>query len=342
MVMLDEPTAALGVAQTAQVLEPDQRLARARAGRDRDQPQPGRRVRGRRPDRGPAAGAQGGDFTVGDVTREEVVAAITGARRRAEVDRGDATMSTPETTDRHRTGRGGRRFSIRKAFGALARGDLAPVRVMLGIVGHLDDLPDRQRPLPQRDQPLQPDAADRRDGDDLDRRRARPAAGRDRPLGRRRQRPRRRGDGGADRAARLGAGARDLRRARRRDGDRGLQRLHRHPVRRALVRRHARGTARLSGGAAVRARRHRLGQPAAVDHHRPHQHLLRPGRRLGPRRSSGSSRYVAACWRCAGARAAGLEVGAIVRMPCASWWSPGRSSPRWRSSTPIAVCRWRR
>ena len=38
--------------------------------------------------------------------------------------------------------------------------------------------------------------------------------GRDRPLGRRRQRPRRLGDGGAQRQARLGAGARDRRRAR--------------------------------------------------------------------------------------------------------------------------------
>ena len=59
LVMLDEPTAALGVPQTAQVLRLIKRLRERGLGRDRDQPQPGRRVRGGRPDRGPAPGPRG-------------------------------------------------------------------------------------------------------------------------------------------------------------------------------------------------------------------------------------------------------------------------------------------
>ena len=47
IVILDEPTAALGVAQTAQVLALVRRLADAGVGRAHHQPQPRRRVRGR-------------------------------------------------------------------------------------------------------------------------------------------------------------------------------------------------------------------------------------------------------------------------------------------------------
>ena len=56
--MLDEPTAALGVAQTAQVLELIRRLRERGLGVVVDQPQPGRRLRGRRPHRRAAARPQ--------------------------------------------------------------------------------------------------------------------------------------------------------------------------------------------------------------------------------------------------------------------------------------------
>ena len=58
VVMLDEPTAALGVAQTAEVLNLVERLRETRARRDPDQPQHGRRPGGGRPDRGAAARPQ--------------------------------------------------------------------------------------------------------------------------------------------------------------------------------------------------------------------------------------------------------------------------------------------
>ena len=50
LVMLDEPTAALGVRQTAMVLDLVKTAARPRLRRPRDQPQPRGRVRGGRPD----------------------------------------------------------------------------------------------------------------------------------------------------------------------------------------------------------------------------------------------------------------------------------------------------
>ena len=49
VVILDEPTAALGVAQTRRGAQPHRAAARARARRDPDQPQHGRRAGGRRP-----------------------------------------------------------------------------------------------------------------------------------------------------------------------------------------------------------------------------------------------------------------------------------------------------
>ena len=55
IIMLDEPTAALGVAQTAEVLEPDRAGPRPRPRRHHDQPQHGGRARGRRPHRRAAA-----------------------------------------------------------------------------------------------------------------------------------------------------------------------------------------------------------------------------------------------------------------------------------------------
>ena len=58
LIMLDEPTAALGVAQTAEVLDLIERRARPRPRRDHDQPQHGGRPRRRRPHRRAAARAQ--------------------------------------------------------------------------------------------------------------------------------------------------------------------------------------------------------------------------------------------------------------------------------------------
>ena len=58
----------------------DQAPARARARRGRDQPQPGRRVRGLRPHRSCCgSGRQAGDYKVGETDEQEIVAAITGA-----------------------------------------------------------------------------------------------------------------------------------------------------------------------------------------------------------------------------------------------------------------------
>ena len=60
LVMLDEPTAALGVRQTAQVLALVKRLRERGLRRGRDQPQPRGRLRGRRSDLRAAAGTRGG------------------------------------------------------------------------------------------------------------------------------------------------------------------------------------------------------------------------------------------------------------------------------------------
>ena len=58
LILLDEPTAALGVAQTAEVLEPDRAGARPRPRRGHDQPQHGGCARRRRPHRRAAARPQ--------------------------------------------------------------------------------------------------------------------------------------------------------------------------------------------------------------------------------------------------------------------------------------------
>ena len=60
LVLLDEPTAALGVVQTRTVLDLVKRLRDQRAGGDGDLPQPERRLRGRGPDRGALPGPDGG------------------------------------------------------------------------------------------------------------------------------------------------------------------------------------------------------------------------------------------------------------------------------------------
>ena len=67
VIMLDEPTAALGVAQTAEVLNLIERVRERGPRRHRDQPQHGRCARGRRPHRRPAAWSQQRRFHAGDV-----------------------------------------------------------------------------------------------------------------------------------------------------------------------------------------------------------------------------------------------------------------------------------
>ena len=105
-------------------------------------------------------------------------------------------------------------------------------------------------------------------------RRAGAAAGRDRPLGRHRQRPRRRGHGRAEREERLaGLGGHPRRPPRRRGRRRGAGLLH-HLLPRALVRRHAGRPAGLPGAAALRARRHRDAEPHRQHDHRPVEHPL--------------------------------------------------------------------
>ena len=96
----------------------------------------------------------------------------------------------------HRRRRGRSRAVLAPQRGATAGARRARVRPRAARDrGHLDDLPARQRPVPELGQPVEPDPSDRGRGDDLDRRRARAAARRDRPLGRSRERPRRLGDG---------------------------------------------------------------------------------------------------------------------------------------------------
>ena len=60
LVIMDEPTAALGVAQTAMVLEPGPAAGRPRPRGDAGLAQHERRVRGGRPDRGAVPRARGG------------------------------------------------------------------------------------------------------------------------------------------------------------------------------------------------------------------------------------------------------------------------------------------
>ena len=79
LVMLDEPTAALGVAQTAAGARPHPARSSERGlARRGDQPQPGRRLRGRRPHRGALPRPQRGRLRARPrPRREEVVGAIT-------------------------------------------------------------------------------------------------------------------------------------------------------------------------------------------------------------------------------------------------------------------------
>ena len=84
VVILDEPTAALGVAQTAPGPRARQAPARARARRDLHQPQHLRHLRRRRPRHRPAArAARRRRSARATSSPDEVVGAITGARASA-------------------------------------------------------------------------------------------------------------------------------------------------------------------------------------------------------------------------------------------------------------------
>jgi D-xylose transport system ATP-binding protein len=80
VVILDEPTAALGVAQTAQVLELVRRLRRQRPRRRADLPQHERRLRRLRPHRRPLPRPHGRPGKATDVTHSQVVELITAGR----------------------------------------------------------------------------------------------------------------------------------------------------------------------------------------------------------------------------------------------------------------------
>ena len=86
----------------------------------------------------------------------------------------------------------------------------------------------------------------------------------------------------------------------------------------------------LAGRAVARARRHRLDQPAAEHDHRPHRHLLRPGRRLGARDRRDRRLRGQPLIRGDGApRCGGARDGADARHHrSGSPWSPRRSSRR--------------
>ena len=138
--------------------------------------------------------------------------------------------------------------------------------------------------LPHLGQHHQPHAPDHRRRHRRHRRGAGAAAGRDRPLGRRRQRPRGVHHGGAEHQERLG-------RVGRHPGgdpggvrDRALPGLVRHLLPGALVRRDPGGSPRLPGRAALCARRHRHDQPQRQHHRGPGQHVLFRLRGLDHRR----------------------------------------------------------
>ena len=205
MVMLDEPTAALGVRQTAMVLALIKRLRERGLGvivishNLADVFEVADRIYVLR------LGREAGDFEVNATSREQVVGAITGAEfggrtgrrvRRCEVSaQATAPAGGPPTPRRAelRTG-----FLKRFVTGRPRRGAGSPRPGR-----DLDHLPGPGEPLPHGDQPHQPGPPDHRGRPDLGGHRARAAARRDRPVGRRGERPVRGDHGRAQRQARL-------------------------------------------------------------------------------------------------------------------------------------------
>ena len=220
MVMLDEPTAALGVAQTAQVLDADPAPARAGARRRGDQPQPRRRVRSRRPHRRPASRQARGTL------RPRVRPPTSGSWRRSPAPTfgrfQPERMSTARPAQAHHPAPP----AVSTASGVLAaahsQGELGSLPVIAGLVRDLGRL---LVPQPAFSEPanltnLVSQIADI--GIISVGHRARAASGRDRPVGRVGVRPQLRGDGGAQRQVSLVGGAGHPRRAPGRCGDRHL------------------------------------------------------------------------------------------------------------------------
>ncbi len=185
-----------------------------------------------------------------------------------------------------------RRETIRR----IVQGDLASLRVVIGLALIWIIFQFENERFLSAENLTNLGAADHGGRADLGRDRLRAAAGRDRPLGRRRQRPRRRGDGGPERQARLEPLPGDRRGGRRRAGDRPPPGLPLQPLRGSLLRRHPGGITGLAGGAAAGAGRDRLDQPQRPEDHRPRQHLLLGRRRLDLRRDRRSP-ATGRCWR---------------------------------------------
>ena len=113
VVFMDEPTAALGVVQTRNVLDQIKRVRETRPLRRADQPQPARGLRGRRPDRGPAArqarraAAPAGRLDGGHRRRDDRRADVPrGGVGRDRADRGAAARSTRRRSPRATGGTG--------------------------------------------------------------------------------------------------------------------------------------------------------------------------------------------------------------------------------------------
>ena len=318
VVILDEPTAALGVRQTALVLDLIKRLREeghavvvishnladvfevadrifvlrlGRAAGDfahaRDERRGGRgghHGRHRRPG-GAAMSAQGGGGAA---------AATADAELESPRDRPAAPLHP---------GRPGRAARGHRPGGDLA--DLLPPRAGFSQLGEPDE----------------PGAAGhgRRAGGRG--RCAGAAAGRDRSVGRRRERPVRGDHGGARGAGGLVALPGDRRRRARRDRDRSLPRLDLHPLRDTFVRGHAGGAARVARRPARGAWRDRHGQPHRSEDHRAHQHLLQRHGGLDLR----------AAWRSAPSRRSACSAGS---------GASGRACPRRRSGRSFCGSCW--
>ena len=265
-----------------------ERLREPRPRRRRDQPQPRRRLRGRRPDRRPAARAHAA------ATFDAEQRQPRGRRRRDHRRRRRTTPDEgrqPVSSDAAPTptaSRGGRRGQ-QESLPSLGPGILGQHRARASSArcgcwsgwrrsGRSSRSPDDRFLLAINltNLTLQITAV----ATDLGRRRAGAAARRDRPLGRRRQRPLRGDHGRAHRQARLGAGSRRSSRASRSAPRSASSRAHGDEVRDPVVRRHAGRAARLAGRAA-----RVLGDTGTVN--LPDQHDHRPGRQVLRRRSAG-------------------------------------------------------
>ena len=249
VVILDEPTAALGVAQTAQVLELVRRLADNGLGvvlishNMNDVFAVSDRI---------AAlylGRMAAQVKATDVTHAQVVELITAGRsgniglppeKPADFS-GDVVDITPgrrQVTTTTTTTAGGVKVvkptvasHINDYWGRVRGGDLGSIPAVLGLVVLVPDLRRRPGRVLQQAQLRQPVLAERpgrlhRDGPDL-----RPAARRDRPLRRFRQRRVRRDHGDPADHPRLALVRRDPRRHAHRPRDRLRPRLHGREVR---------------------------------------------------------------------------------------------------------------